>query len=286
MNSPVSAADRLGLTLFLAAAAHGLLILGLGFSGFAPPEDPPQALDVVLLDKATEDTAEDADYLANVASEGGGNVDEPERPRAPVSSPEPEASAGLAAVPLEAGAPRAREITPQPVVTAPQAPDQVATADEPPEQTDDAPRERPVERDFDAEAAALAAEIDQAMSDYAQRPRKDFVSARTEASPAAAYMHRWVETVEEVGNINYPEQARNQGLSGTLVVTAAVRADGTIHEVRIRASSGSSVLDNAAKRILEQSEPFAAFSDDLREETDILYITRTWEFASDELATR
>jgi len=286
MTHPVSAADRLGLTVFLAAAGHGLLILGLGFSGFGPPEDPPQALDVVLLEKATEDSADDADYLANVASAGGGNVDQPARPRAPVSSPEPEARAGLAAVPLEAGAPRRREITPQPVVTAQQAPDQVATANEPPQQSDEAPRERPVERDFDAEAASLAAEIDQAMTDYAQRPRKDFVSARTEASAAAAYMHRWVETVEQVGNLNYPQQARNQGLSGTLVVTAAVRADGTIHEVRIRASSGSSVLDNAAKRILEQSEPFAAFPEDLQEETDILYITRTWEFASDELTTR
>jgi len=286
MTSAVHAADRLGLTLFLAAAAHGLVILGLGFSGFAPPEDPPEALDVVLLERTTETAATEADYLSNTASEGGGNVDEPARPRAPVSSPEPEATAGLAAVPLEAGAPRARRNSPQPVITAQAADEQVDTEVEPQERDDEAPRERPVEHDYDAEAASLAAEIDQAMSDYAQRPRKTFVSARTKKSPAAAYMHEWVARVEQIGNLNYPESARDRGLSGALVVTAAVRADGSLHEVRIRASSGSSVLDNAAERILQQSAPFEAFSEDLRDETDILYITRTWEFASDELTTR
>lgn len=286
MTAAVHAADRLGLTIFLAAAVHGLVILGVGFSGLAPPEEPPEALDVVLLERATDESADDPDYLSDTASEGGGNVDEPARPRAPVSSPEPEADSGLAPAPVEAGAPSPSEPTPQPVLTAEAAEDKTPTETEPREREDEAERERPVERDYDAEAAALATEIDQAMSDYAERPRKEFVSARTEASPAAAYMHEWVERVEQIGNSNYPEAARDQGLSGTLVVTAAVRADGSLHETRIRASSGSSVLDAAAERILEQSAPFGAFPDELREETDILYITRTWQFASDELTTR
>ncbi len=281
----VNAADRLGLCVFLAASVHGLIILGVGFSGFAPAEDPPQALDVVLLQTASEEAPDEADFLAEAATDGGGDVDEPARPRAPVSSPEPEAAAGLAPVPLEAGAPRPQETAPEPVLTAERAelemPEERESTDPPTE----APRERPEQTDYDAEVARLAAEIDQALSAYAQRPRKEFVSARTEESIAATYMHRWVETVEQVGNLNYPERARDQGLSGALVLTVAIRDDGSLHELNVRASSGSDVLDDAAQRIVRQSEPFEAFPEDLREETDILYITRTWEFSSNELTT-
>lgn len=282
----VNAADRLGLTLFLAAAAHGLVILGVGFAGFAPGEEPPQALDVVLVQTETENAPEDAEYLADIASEGGGSVDEPERPRAPVSSREPDASTGLAPIPLEAGAPRPQRPAPEPVLTADAAEWSVPDEARPREQPDDAPRERPDRMEYDARVAALTAEIDQALSDYAQRPRKEFVTARARQSAAATYMHRWVETVEEVGNLNYPETARDRGLSGALILTVAIRADGTLHETRIRASSGSPVLDQAAERIVHQTAPFEPFSDDLRDETDILYITRTWEFSSNELTTR
>lgn len=280
----VNAADRLGLTIFLAAAAHGLVILGVGFAGLGPAPDPPRALDVILVESETEQAPAEADYLSAAASAGGGQLDEPERPRAPVSSPEPEATAGISPIPLEAGAPNAQPRTPDPVLTTAAAEQRMPVESQPREQPEDAPRERPERVEVDADVAALAAEIDQALSSYAERPRKEFVSARTRESVAAVYMHRWVETVEEVGNLNYPQTARERGLSGSLVMTVAIRADGTVHDVNIRASSGSSVLDEAAETIVRQSAPFDGFSDDLRAETDILYITRTWEFSSNELA--
>lgn len=282
----VHAADRLGLTLFLAAAVHGLMILGVGFAGFAPADDPPRALDVVLLQTETEDAADEADYLANVDSAGGGNTEEAERPRAPVSSPEPEARAGLAPIPLEAGAPRAEQPSLEPVLTDADSEQQIPTERKPREQPREAPRERPDPVEYDARVAALSAEIDQALSDYAKRPRKQFVNARTQQSVAAAYMHQWVESVEEIGNLNYPEAAREQGLSGALIMTVAIGADGSLHEIRIRASSGSTVLDRAAERIARQTAPFEPFPEALREQTDMLYVTRTWEFSSDELTTR
>ena len=141
--------------------------------------------------------------------------------------------------------------------------------------------------EIDARIARLAAEVDNALSEYARRPRKTFVTARARKSVAAAYMHGWVESVEHIGNINYPETARRRGLSGALVLVVGIRADGTLHEVRVRASSGQPVLDAAARRIVRLAAPFEPFPDALRAETDILYITRTWEFTSgDRLNTR
>jgi protein TonB len=44
-------------------------------------------------------------------------------------------------------------------------------------------------------------------------------------------------------------------------------------------SSGLKVLDAAAHRIVQLAAPFAAFSADIRKDTDQLVIVRTWIFA-------
>jgi protein TonB len=46
----------------------------------------------------------------------------------------------------------------------------------------------------------------------------------------------------------------------------------------VRRSSGHQMLDDAAVRIVELAAPFAPFPDDIREEVDILHVTRTWNF--------
>ena len=47
------------------------------------------------------------------------------------------------------------------------------------------------------------------------------------------------------------------------------------------------VLDDAAKQIVELAAPYARFPDDIRNEVDILSITRTWTFTKeDSLATQ
>lgn len=282
----VTAADRLGLTLFLAAAAHGLVILGVGFAPLEWSPDTPQALDVVLVEQHTEEAPEEADYLAEANAAGGGDSPERDRPRAPVSSPERTARAGIAPAPLEAGAPEPVRPAPAPTLTRDTSEVEVDSS-RPREEPVESTRRQPERVEYEAHIARLAAEVDNALSEYAQRPRKTFVTARTRRSVAASYMHDWVESVEHVGNINYPESARRRGLSGALVLVAAIRADGSLHDVRVRASSGQPVLDAAAERIVRQAAPFEPFPEALRAETDILYITRTWEFTSgDRLTTR
>ena len=276
----VTAADRLGLTLFLAAAMHGLVILGVGFAPVDRSEDIPQALDVVLVQQQTDEAPERADYLSTVDSAGGGTSEARERPRAPVSSPERTARAGLAPAPLEAGAPEPAPAAPEPVITQRETEFVAATERRRPETRTETTRRQAEEIEYEARVARLAAEVDNALTEYAQRPRKLFVTARTRASVAAGYMHDWVQTVERIGNTNYPPDARRQGLSGNLVLVVAVRADGSLHDVHVRASSGQPLLDRAAERIVRLAAPFQRFPDELRAETDLLYITRTWEFTS------
>ncbi|MDZ4098831.1 MAG: energy transducer TonB, partial [Methylophilaceae bacterium] len=87
-------------------------------------------------------------------------------------------------------------------------------------------------------------------------------------------------------NLNYPEAAKEQKLYGQLRMTVSIKADGSIEKVEINQSSGHPILDNAAKRIVELAAPYSPFPDDIKRDTDILSITRTWTFTrQDSLAT-
>ena len=67
---------------------------------------------------------------------------------------------------------------------------------------------------------------------------------------------------------------------GSLILHTALRADGSIERVHVLRSSGFEVLDEAAVKIVELAAPFAPFPPDIRADTDILDITRTWQFLS------
>ena len=100
------------------------------------------------------------------------------------------------------------------------------------------------------------------------------------------YLDDWRRKVERIGAMNYPEEARGK-FFGSLVMSVALRPDGTIDRIVIVRSSGNKVLDDAAKRIVMMAAPFAPFPPDIRKETDYLDITRTWNFTrGDALETR
>jgi len=96
----------------------------------------------------------------------------------------------------------------------------------------------------------------------------------------------WRQKVEKIGNLNYPEAAKNLKMYGQLQMTVSINADGTIESVQINRSSGHKVLDEAAKHIVELAAPYSRFPDDMHKDMDILSITRTWTFTKeDSLAT-
>ena len=96
---------------------------------------------------------------------------------------------------------------------------------------------------------------------------------------AAAYESDWQDKVERIGNLNYPDEARKQNLTGSLLLAVGINADGSIYSIKVRQSSGEPVLDEAAEHIVRMAAPFAAFPPELREEADVLVITRTWRFS-------
>jgi protein TonB len=98
---------------------------------------------------------------------------------------------------------------------------------------------------------------------------------------AAQYMKDWEAKIERTGNLNYPEVARKKGFSGSLTMNVGINADGSIYSIRITKSSGITALDDAAKRIVRLSAPFAALPADLLKELDVLAIPRVWKFSDE-----
>ena len=87
-----------------------------------------------------------------------------------------------------------------------------------------------------------------------------------------------VAKITRIGNLNYPEEATRRNITGSLLLDVAINTDGSLNSLTLLRSSGSKVLDDAAMRIVKLAAPFAQFPDELRSDTDVLHITRTWEF--------
>ena len=268
--------ERLGATFVLSLLVHGMLVLGVGFAleGAAPVLP---TLDVILTQTQTPLTPEQADFLAQASNVGGGEHDKSTRPR--------DSQPGIAPQPEPGVAPRAmRRQAPQPqpapetrVVSSPRSDQRVAQPKATPTPTDvPLPQGREkIERDM--AMARLAAEIHMRTERYAKRPKRKFVSASTKEYEYAAYLRQWVDRVERVGNLNYPDEARRRRIGGLLVISVAVRRDGSIEDTKIIQSSNIPMLDDAALRIVQLSEPFAALPK-TKEDIDILHVTRTWQF--------
>ena len=62
-----------------------------------------------------------------------------------------------------------------------------------------------------------------------------------------------------------------------MVISVAVRRDGSVEASRILKSSGIPLLDSTALRIVTLATPFPPLPS-TAENVDILHVTRTWQF--------
>ncbi|QOC22968.1 energy transducer TonB [Wenzhouxiangella sp. AB-CW3] len=273
-----SGPDTLTMAIALALALHAAVIGLVHFDVFdARPDSVPTSLDVILVDWATDEAPDEADFLAQATQRGGGEAPEIDRPAEPLpfSADEPEQAVEQEAV----------ESTPE---DEPDSLPEVAQVEVPEETV--APVEEIEFEDVQRVDATRLVEASRAMArstpdrfaearDFAERPRRKFISANTQEHLYAGYMRSWVAKVERIGNMNYPEQARRHNLSGSLVLSVDVLHDGSVEQIRVLRSSGHDVLDEAAVRIVRLSAPFAPLPEAIRQEVDVLTITRTWQFS-------
>ncbi|MDT8438336.1 MAG: energy transducer TonB [Wenzhouxiangellaceae bacterium] len=268
--------DHLGATLVLALIVHALIITQLHFNARPPPaDDPASSLDVVLVQWASEAPPEEADFIAQANQRGGGEAELAERP----ASPPPATPAGEPAPARPADATLRQAGSVQDFIAARDERAELAQSD----QTEQEPATLPDARTLLNQTRELVQSRPDPLAENVvvpKRPRRKFITANTREHLYAAYMRAWVGKVERVGNMNYPEEARRRNLEGSLVLSVDVLADGSIERVQVLRSSGFELLDEAAVRIVRLAAPYAELPPEIRKETDILTITRTWQFSA------
>ena len=273
------------MAVCVSVSIHLFLILAVGAKLFDPKNfmPPHNAMDVVLVNAKSANKPTKADALAQANLDGGGNTDEKRRAKTPLPAVDQTAAKNE-----KIAEQRVKQLEQEMKTLMTQAKSSAKILQgEVSQQPSGAPKPlSSVELlQQSMEIQRLEAELAKEQEAYQQRPKRKFVGGRTTEYRFAQFVDNWRLKIERVGNLNYPEEAKRAGLQGQLQLTVAIKANGEVEDIKVERSSGSKTLDQAAKRIVMLSAPFDKFPDNIKRDTDVLHITRTWIFGRDETLT-
>jgi protein TonB len=265
--------------LFLAALIHGILIIGVTFNAVLGDEfSEAISLEVTIVADPDPNALQpdEAEYLAQSSQQGAGNTQEQARPSTRVASvvpvDNPGADDGNALDESNAVADSADEV--------------LTSRSEQELDVLDRPREDPDQHESLALALESGVEVTLPLpqDDSANaairdaNPRELVTSVDTKESKIAGYLHTWKTKIESMGVRYFPEIGLVDGITGSPTLEVTISASGQLHEVIVRRTSGSKVLDQAALNILRRAAPFDPFPEAIRVDYDKLRFAYKWQF--------
>jgi protein TonB len=277
--------DRLLATLFLVALLHGIIIMGVSFTGGAlTGNHAVPTLEVLLVSDDLPETRPDreADYLAQRNQQGSGNLRDRERPTSPRSSPLPFNNPGVVdGNGLEmhhAGQEGGNEELVASHGRSPTVRYFASAAVDPASQP-----EQPLLMTAERQSALPAANEADRLALHGRDERELIVTPNTRQSNVAVYLDGWRRKVERIGTLNFPMEARERHTTANPVLEVAIHSDGRLDEVLLRRTSGSGEVDQAAIAILKLAAPFDPFPRELSESHDSLRFAYEWQFLNGKL---
>ncbi|MGH8130013.1 MAG: energy transducer TonB [Steroidobacteraceae bacterium] len=274
--------DRLTVTLFLAGVFHLIVILGISFAPPLPDTGSVPTLEVLLVNNSLPDSArnERANYLAERTQQGSGNS-------GAGRTRQPRAGSGVEAMP---GAVEGGPNLPVPEGAA-GGEGQLLTGQRGPprfiadtENADSSPASQPRETQAGSPSPFAGSDED-AELELKGAPRRELVvTANTRRSEVAVYLDAWKRRIEQVGTLNFPNEARRRNLSGNPVIEVVLASSGGLVRADVRRSSGHGELDRAAMDILKLATPFEPFPAELAARHDVLRFAYEWQFVGGRLA--
>ena len=258
-------------------ALHAFLLFGIALVLPDPRNTSlfAQPLQVVLVNSKSRSKPPDADALAQANLEGGGNTPEDRRAKSPL----PTIRDDRQFIPEQRAKRLALEQESKRMLTRMKSDHAVAQPELKKQQRNDTGNGDDLVQKA-LEIARLEAQISKNWDAYQKLPRRTNVGARTREYRFAQYIEDWRIKVERIGNLNYPEQARQQKVFGSLKLSVSINRDGSVEKVEIDKTSGHPILDAAAVHIVKLAAPFSPLPPNITKDTDILEITRTWTFTS------
>lgn len=266
-------------TLFVAALAHGIVILGITFTTSPLPEtDALAPINVtLLLDTDKSEKPVDTDLLAQRNQTGAGRLERSDRPTRALAAEQPVSQAGdpLGADLLD-GTPREQAPTPEELASSGESVDAVspATTEQPA-----ATQTKAANLLHDIAPPTLATEVDLKTVSTGNDSDAKIASPSTSEAVVAAYLVGWRQRVERIGTANFPEGLLARGAQlGRPTLEVAIGPEGDIEEIVVRKSSGDSTLDQAALKILRMAAPFEPLPPGITSKYKVLRFAYEWDF--------
>lgn len=269
--------DSLLVSLFIAALLHIVVVLGINFS--APePEQIDRSIEITLINTPVKNEPKQAKFLAQENQTGAGEKSKkPEPPPQRLPSEGNSQKQHIAKSSVEQNEPKqAKKLIAQEVGEKKITPEKKAETIE-----NDDNRPHLSAESLQQQIAQLGTEIRLKQQSADDTKIKFVNSVSAHKYIAAQYVKDWESKVERTGNLNYPDVAAKKNFSATLTMDVGIKSDGTIYSIRISKSSGNTALDDAAKRIVRMSAPFAPLPSELLKELNVLVITRVWKFSDE-----
>lgn len=279
--------DRLSFTLFLAAAIHAVIILGVTFTLNSGSKVAP-TLNITLATHKAKNAPEEADFLAQHNQEASGT--EKEVKELTTNKKAEFADVNINDVnPLPQQKSSQQQVEQTHIITTTDksfSKNNLSDSNDQKEKQNQKEGEAKQDVVFSTEYKSLSAKLDKLKQTLASEPRiRRYTSVSSKASIDAEYLHNWAEKIEIIGNKNFPEEALRKGIAGNLRLSVLLKPNGSIEKMEILQSSGYPVLDNAAIQIVQSASPFEPFPQEIRKEADFMEIIRTLKFEITGLVT-
>lgn len=260
---------RVGISTLISVLLHVFLLFGIGFEVSRMLKHAAPPLEIILVNSKTAHKPVKADALAQANLAGGGNISEKRRARSPLPAVETkEVRSDEVRAKQEQLSQLERESK---HLLAAIKDSETVQSDKKIADTHDLAQKS-------LEIARIEAQIDNDMDAYQKIPKETDVSPSTREYRFARYVEDWRIKVERIGSLNFPDEAKRRQIFGSLLLNVCIRPDGSLDRIEIVRPSGHRILDDAAIRIAKLAAPYAPLPKDIRKDTDILCIYRTWMF--------
>ncbi|WP_367103846.1 energy transducer TonB [uncultured Psychrobacter sp.] len=267
----------LPMAVFIALLVHMIVIFGISFSMGQDPAAMMQDVAKALTENMQPN--EDAHYIANASQQGGGTVLEPIRQESTQSSPlsaeQMSETQDIIDLQRQVRQQRYQESYLRTTLSWRKA-DNETDNDSDQTQDDMAAQEARLRKKI----ATLEAQLSQREQSFATKSKVVTLDSNSTTRGAAAdYIETFREHVERVGNLHYPAQARAQSITGDVRLMVIISDNGNIKAIRLLESSGSTILDEAAKQSVRQAAPFGRFTADMKDIVELRLI-RTYRYSN------
>ena len=277
--------DRLGSTLFLAALAHGIIILGVTFTvGSLDDGQAVPSLNVTLvIDTERDELAVDtAEFLSNRNQAAAGQAAHGLRPTNVLSPRQrllTQAGDPLGAD-LTDGAPRDEAPSAEQLVTRGSGGDRVQATPQPTDDPAAAPQKAAaLVEQLAPQTTAMELGLRAELPNGSDESRTLVATPSTRESGLAEYLDGWRRRVERIGTANYPAIFLGDLSIGRPTLEVVINGDGRLESIVVRRSSGDKALDQAALKILRLAAPFEPLPESIRAEYDVLRFAYEWDFS-------